>query len=195
MSPQNEAELIGRTLEGDRTAFDTLYRAYCGRIRRQIAGRISDSDTVDDLLQTTFLRAFRSLGSFRGDAAFGSWLTQIALNVCRSHVRSVQARRRWISVAEDPESLPDIALGSVPSANPEEVVQEKEWQALVMRGIQSLPERYRRALWMRYVRESSYEEIMHALQVPMGTVKTWICRARRQLKWEFREVDLQTIYS
>lgn len=195
MSPQNDAELISRTLQGDHSAFGVLYVAHSSRIRRAISGRISDTDTVDDLVQTTFLRAFRSLGSFRGDAAFGSWLTQIALNVCRSHVRSVQTRRRWISQAEDPESLSDVALPSAPAENPERVVQEKEWQALVMQGIQALPERYRQALWMRYVREWSCEEITQALQVPLGTVKTWICRARRQLKSEFREVDLQSIFS
>ena len=72
-------------------------------------------------------------------------------------------------------------------------VLANESRELVLEGIKRLPERYRKAVWLRYVKDLSYEEIMHALQVPMGTVKTWLNRARAQLAKEFRRLGLQPV--
>ena len=76
---------------------------------------------------------------------------------------------------------------------PEDVVLRNQGRDLVIRGINGLPKRYRKAMWLRYVKDCSYEEIAHALQVPMGTVKTWLNRARHQLSRDFRRLDPQSI--
>jgi RNA polymerase sigma-70 factor (ECF subfamily) len=77
--------------------------------------------------------------------------------------------------------------------NPEHILQRTERRELVINGINKLPERYRKAMWLRYVKDWSYEEITQALQVPMGTVKTWLNRARHQLSRDFRRLDPQSI--
>ena len=183
--------LIQNSLAGDRRAFEKLYQKHRNQIYGTLAQRISDRDTVDDLMQNTFLRAYRSLHTFKGDAAFATWLTQIALNVYRSHLRSQRVRQNWVSQTEDPEAMHNAVRNLNPSDSPDQVVQDRERTELVRKSIQRLPERYRKAMWLRYVMDWSYEEITQALHVPLGTVKTWLCRARRQLKNEFRKLGLQ----
>ena len=184
-----ESDLIREAADGNREAFDTLYRKHHPQVYGVIAKRMDDRDLVEDLVQITFLKAFRSLHAFRGEAAFSTWLTQIALNVHRSHLRSQRVRRRWVLESENPEDL--IRYPRESPDSPYYVLQRRQNRDLVRQGIQTLPERYRKAVWLRYVKDRSYEEIMNALQVPMGTVKTWLCRARRQLKGEFRRMGLE----
>ena len=142
-------------------------------------------------MQDTFFRAYRSLHTFKGQAAFSTWLTQIALNVYRSHLRSQQVRQNWVYQTEDPEVVRNVIRDLIPGALPDQIVEKRERIQLVHKSIQNLPERYRKAMWLRYVMDWSYEEITQALRVPLGTVKTWLCRARRQLKSEFRKLGLQ----
>ncbi len=181
--------LIQQSLAGDRRAFDVLYQKHHTQIYGTLAPRVMDRDVLEDLVQNTFLRAFRSLHTFKGNAAFATWLTQIAINVYRSHLRSLQTRQHWICEVEDPEVLSGIVRDA--HDTPERDLQERERTELVRKSIEALPERYRKVMWLRYVLDWSYEEITHTLQVPIGTVKTWLCRARRQLKVEFRKVGLQ----
>ena len=193
MSRTEDRALVRRTLAGDQTAFEVLYRDHYPQVYAMIARRVADRDLIEDLVQTAFMRAFRSLKTYRGDAAFSTWLTQIALNVYRSHLRAQRVRQNWVRQTDDPEGVAGIDREPALYENPENVMQRKERRKLVMQVIRSLPVRYRKAVWLRYVKDRSYEEITQALQVPMGTVKTWLCRARRQLKGEFRKLGLQTV--
>ena len=186
-----DQNLIRASLSGDRRAFETLYHKYQSQIYGTLAQRISDRDTIDDLMQDTFFRAYRSLHTFKGQAAFSTWLTQIALNVYRSHLRSQQVRQNWVYQTEDPEVVRNVIRDIIPGTLPDQIVEKRERIQLVHKSIQNLPERYRKAMWLRYVMDWSYEEITQALRVPLGTVKTWLCRARRQLKNEFRKLGLQ----
>ena len=188
-----ESNTVRRAREGDRRAFDALYRKHHPQIQGVIAKRTHDRDLVEDLVQVTFLKAFRSLPAFRGEAAFSTWLTQIALNVHRSHLRSQRVRRRWMLETEDPEELAHRPSFEQDRELPDRIVRIRQHRELVRQGIQTLPERYQKAVWLRYVKDRSYEEIMQALQVPMGTVKTWLCRARRQLRGEFQKMGLEAV--
>lgn len=183
--------LIQKSLAGDRRAFEQLYHRHRDQVYGVLAQRLRDRDTLDDLVQNTFLRAFRSLHTFKGNAQFSTWLTQIALNVYRSHLRSVQSRENWIQSSEDPEELGGVLRDYDKMDDPVQAMQDKERVELVRQSIEKLPERYRKAMWLRYVMDWSYEEITQSLQVPLGTVKTWLCRARRQLKGDFRKLGLQ----
>ncbi len=191
MKTLQDQTLIRASLSGDSLAFGKLYHKYQNQIYGTLAQRISDRDTIDDLMQDTFFRAYRSLHTFKGQAAFSTWLTQIALNVYRSHLRSRQVRQNWISQTEDPEVVHNVLRDLIPGTLPDQIVENRERIKLVHKSIQNLPERYRKAMWLRYVMDWSYEEITQALRVPLGTVKTWLCRARRQLKNEFRKLGLQ----
>lgn len=191
MANTDDRLLVRRALDGDQNAFEALYRTHRSQIHGVIARRTSDRDAVEDLAQVTFMRAFRALGSFRGESAFSTWLTQIALNVSKSHMRSRQVKEGWLREVADPEALRAAHRELRPYEDPERALHQKQRRELVRRSIESLPDRYRRAMWLHYVMDWSYEEITHALQVPIGTVKTWLCRARRQLEGEFRKLGLQ----
>ena len=187
---KNERQLVRRAVEGDAAAFGVLYRAFHEQIYATMVRRTSDPETAQDLVQTAFLKAYSALGSYRGEAAFATWLTQIALNVHKSHFRKQQVRRRWIKVTDDPAALADAMRVPVAGENPEVSVERIQQRELVRKSIRALPARYREVVWMRYVRDWSYEEITGALQIPMGTVKTWLNRGRYQLKGEFRRRGL-----
>ena len=187
---KNERHLVRRAVEGDAAAFGVLYRAFHEQIYATMVRRTSDPETAQDLVQTAFLKAYSALGSYRGEAAFATWLTQIALNVHKSHFRKQQVRRRWIKVTDDPAALDDAMRVPVAGENPEVSVEPVPQRELVRKSIRALPARYREVVWMRYVRDWSYEEITGALQIPMGTVKTWLNRGRYQLKGEFRRRGL-----
>lgn len=187
---ENEQYLVRRAIDGDAAAFGVLYRACHEQIYATMVRRTSDPETAQDLVQTAFLKAYGALGSYRGEAAFATWLTQIALNVHKSHFRKQQVRRRWIKVTDDPAALADATRLPVAGENPEVSVERSQQRELVRKSIRALPARYRKVVWMRYVRDWSYEEITLALQIPMGTVKTWLNRGRYQLKGEFKKRGL-----
>lgn len=193
MNRAEERQLIDQALAGDQSAFSTLYAHYRPNVIGVVRRRATDPDTVDDLIQQTFIRAFRSLHRFRGDSAFGTWITRIAINVCLSHRRSENTRRHWMDLLEDLEYAKSAVSDASRWETPEDVVQRKERRDIVLQGIERLPERYRKAMRLRYVKDLSYEEITQALEVPMGTVKTWLNRARRQLGRDFRHLGPQSI--
>jgi len=172
-------------LKGDQRAFEGLYRTHRPRVYRIVICRTEDQDEAEDLVQVTFMRAFQALESFRGDAAFSTWLTQIALNVCASHHRAQRVRQDWLDEVGNSDAIPHMERKTL--EDPEEVTRRRERQELVTQGIQALPAPYREAMWLRYVQDRSYLEITQALQAPMGTVKTWLCRARRQLMGELQK--------
>lgn len=188
MTPTEDRDLIRRALKGDQRAFEALYRAHRPRVYAVVVRRAADRDETEDLIQITFMRAFQALKGFRGDAAFSTWLTQIALNVCASHLRAQQVRQGCETASADSLRLAERA--PVHEESPEEAIYGRWRRERVRQGIQTLPARYREAVWLRYVQDRSYREITRTLQVPMGTVKTWLCRARRQLQGEFRKAGL-----
>ena len=153
--------LIQKSLKGDRKAFEKLYYQHRDQVYGVLAQRLWDRDTLDDLVQNTFFRAFKSLHTFKGDALFSTWLTQIALNVYRSNLRSVQSRQNWLQTSEDPEAVSGVLRDFDKMDDPARLVQDKERAELVRQSIEKLPERYRKAMWYRYVLDWSYEEIRH----------------------------------
>ena len=193
MSRDEETILIQKALAGNQPAFSKLYDTYRSNVIGVVRRRATDPDVVEDLIQQTFIRAFRSLSRFRGDAAFGTWITRIAINVCLSHRRSEKVRKDWMELLEDLEYAKSAITDPSRWETPEDIVQRNERRDIVLRGISKLPERYQRAMRLRYVNDWSYEEITQAMKVPMGTVKTWLNRARHQLSRDFRRTGLQGI--
>lgn len=170
-----EKETIRKALEGDERAFEVLYKNHLQRIYAIVARRTQNQDEVEDLVQVAFIRAFQGLSAFRGDAAFSTWLTRIAMNVCVSHYHSRRVYdTRLNTYREGVAGFPQVE-------DPEMAMLRKEARSTVINGIDSLPTRYRNAMWLRYVEEKSYDEIGSQLHIPMGTVKTWLYRGRELL--------------
>ena len=182
MSSAEERETIHRALTGDQNAYRSLYRTNRDRIAATIAQRTKNPDDVEDIVQVSFIRAFSSLRNFRGDCAFSTWLTRIALNVCITHH---QGRRPTV-----PESVLEVEPQSLPIVKgPDDELRRKErWNALLS-GIEGLPDRYRSVMWMHYVEDRPYPELVERLNIPVGTLKTWLFRGRQLVRQTLAEPD------
>ena len=189
-SREEEKDLVRRTLHGDIDAFSNLYQRHHARILATLIGRTRNRDDAEDLMQITFLRAYRGLSGFRGEAAFSTWLMQIALNVCTTHLRAKQARRSWQDTIESPHLGFRDQWEPAKTERPDDALNRKEYRAMIQLGIDDLPQQYREAVWMRYIHDRSYAEIADELQVPMGTLKTWLYRARNHLQERFEGTEL-----
>ena len=181
----SDAVLVQRTVAGDQRAFELLVIKYQRRIQRLIARMVRDVDLVEDIAQESFIRAYRALPQFRGDAQFYTWLYRIAVNtakkalgdlkrdpvVTRSSLRS--------SDDEDETSGPEHDLSY--SETPDAALQAKEVAAAVNAAVDALPEDLRQAVVLREIEGLSYEEIAQAMDCPIGTVRSRIFRAREAI--------------
>ncbi len=167
-----EPALVGRAGRGDRIAFAELVRRHQGKVRALLLRLAGDRSLADDLAQEVFLRAYRGLVGFEGRSSFGTWLYRISYNVYLNHrTRS----RSFAALPEDYDvraAAPDDAL-SAPRAD-----LRRDLGA----AIEVLPDRYRAVIVLYYLQEVSYPEIAEILELPLGTVKTHLHRAKRLLR-------------
>ncbi len=182
-----DQDAIRRCLAGERDAFGELVERWQDRIYGAIYRIVWDAETARDLAQETFLRAYTKLESFQGGAAFGTWLYSIALNQARSELR-----RRSAAKNKPPLSLDsmrgqggearemDPADNAAPS--PVDTIATREHCELLRAEIERLDPLYREVLVMREFQNLSYEEVAEAVGVPVGTVRSRLHRARRDLR-------------
>ena len=182
MAGTEEEVLVDRAREGDGHAFGALYETHCTKVRNLISGRVRDPDDRDDLVQMTFVRAYSALPRFRGNALFSTWLHRIALNLCKSHLRSAWNRKVRLDEMEDPEGFLGGVEMALDAPRPDQVLISRGIEAIVRAEIEALPERYRLPARLRFVEELSYHELAHELQLPMGTVKVRLHRGRQHLR-------------
>lgn len=187
-SRERTNDLVCRAREGDRQAFGELVQIHQHLVFRVIrrTSRI-DRDLAEDLAQETFLRAFRALGSFRGDCSFVSWLLRIATNLTLNQVTSVAARaeRKAVSldapgVSADGEQKMDPADTKQPV--PASRLQRGELKTVLETALGRLPEEFRSAVVLRDVEGLEYETIAEALRIPVGTVRSRLHRGREALR-------------
>lgn len=175
-----ENGVIRSVLDGNINDFEKLVTAYEKNVYNLALRMVGDPDDAADITQETFIKAYRALGSFRGDSKFSSWLYRIASNVCLDFLRS-RSRRAQVPLSfenEDEEGeieLPDM------SQNPEKVLMKKLSMEAVRRGMEKLPPKQRQILVLRELCGLSYAELAQTLSVEEGTVKSRIFRARKRL--------------
>lgn len=134
----------------------------------------------EELVQDAFLRAYRSLDQFRGDAKFGTWFYRILYNLCLTKVSRRKGRPEQLDVSD--ERMLDNILVDEEEATIQERMEEDEMQQMIASEIAGMPEKFRTVLTLFYVQEMSYEEITAVLNQPLGTVKTNLFRARNLLR-------------
>lgn len=173
----SDEELVNEAANGCSAAFEELVRRHCHRVERLAWIVTRGALDIDDIVQETFIRAFRSLGAFRGDSAFGTWVQRIAVNVSKSHIAS--RRRRLETVSLDSNVSDGSLLLHATNDDFEETVIRRQ---MIDRAIAGLSVDARRVLVLRDVHDLAYQEIATMLCVPMGTVESRVFRARRQLR-------------
>lgn len=182
--------LVERTVAGDQRAFELLVIKYQRRIQRLIGRMVRDVDLVEDIAQETFIRAYRALHQFRGDAQFYTWLYRIAVNTAKKtlmelkHDPTVSESSFRSSDDEDETSRPRNEPTS--DETPESVLAAKEIAAVVNAAIEALPEDLRQAVNLREIEGLTYEEIAVAMSCPIGTVRSRIFRAREAISAKIR---------
>jgi RNA polymerase sigma-70 factor (ECF subfamily) len=143
---------------------------------------LREAGEAEDLAQEAFLRAWRGLGGFRGEAKFTTWLYRIVTNLCYNRLSGL--RRQLLEA--DLDDLDSLALSS--EAEPSLAVETAEQRAFLHRQVAALPEKYRLVITLFYLQEFSYQEIAQVLDLPLGTVKTHLFRARERLKRQLQVV-------
>jgi RNA polymerase sigma-70 factor (ECF subfamily) len=182
----SEAQFIERLKQGDASAFGTLVAERSGEIYGLLYRLTENSEEARDLTQETFLRAFQSIGSFRGDADLRTWIYRIAINQARNRWRWWRRRRRDSTVSLDSTNSQGNQLLSASLAeesnNPEEEALAHERQQALRNALQSLGGVYREAVILRDIEGFTYEEIAATLEISVGTVKSRLARGRQELR-------------
>ncbi len=180
--------LVQRTLAGEQRAFELLVIKYQRRVERLIGRMVRESDMVQDIAQETFIRAYRALAQFRGDAQFYTWLYRIAVNTTKKYLMELKRdplifQSQMKSADDDETSSSERELNSNVSDHetPEAVLASKEIAQAVNAAMDALPEELRMAITLREIEGLTYEEIAQALDCPIGTVRSRIFRAREAI--------------
>jgi RNA polymerase sigma-70 factor (ECF subfamily) len=187
---QSDAYLVERALDGDLAAFEKLVARYQNKIIGYV-GRMTDGDReeAEDITQETFIKAYRSLDSFRGQASFSTWLYKIATNLCIDRARTKKRRpQQAYSLDEPVDRDEEKGAREIPDNRyePGKGVERDEMRALVRETVAEMPEKMRQVLIMCDLQGMPYEEISRILDVPLGTVKSRLFHARADLARRLR---------
>jgi RNA polymerase sigma-70 factor (ECF subfamily) len=180
----SDAALVERAVAGDQKAFEMLVIKYQRRIQRLIGRMVRDVDLVEDIAQETFIRAYRALAQFRGEAQFYTWLYRIAVNTAKKALmdlkRNPTVSENFFKSGDDDETSP-LENELISSETPDAVLASKEIAEMVNAAMEALPEELRQAITLREIEGLSYEEISEAMSCPIGTVRSRIFRAREAI--------------
>jgi RNA polymerase sigma-70 factor (ECF subfamily) len=177
-----DEDLIKKSQQGDQKAFEQLIIKYEKKVYTIAYRMMGNHEDASDLAQEAFIKVFRSIKSFRGEASFSTWLYHVVANVCRDQLRKQKVKVSSLdeSVSYEGEKLEKQLQDS--DKSPEEKLEENELKAYLQRLINQLPDEYRLVLVLRELMDFSYEEIAGELNITMGTVKSRLNRARTMLK-------------
>jgi len=185
-----DREIVDRCVRGDRGAFDVLVEKYYKKIYNLAYRFVGDSEEANDLAQEVFTAAYQNLKKFRGDAKFSTWLFQIATNRGKNRFKYLKRRGYFANKGptngeEDRESLqraiPDL------STNPETILAGKQIQKIVQDAINDLDADHKEIVILRDIEGFSYEEIARILNLPEGTTKSRLHRARMVVKEKLKK--------
>jgi RNA polymerase sigma-70 factor, ECF subfamily len=182
-----DLQLVEKAQKGDKRAFELLVIKYQKKLERLLSRVMRDQDEIADVAQETFIKAYRALGSFRGDSAFYTWLYRIGINTAKNHLVSMGRRAPTTTEfnAEDAEGFEDAELLH-DNLTPESALATKQIAQTVNDAIEELPEELRTAITLREIEGLAYEEIAALMNCPIGTVRSRIFRARESVAKRLR---------
>ena len=173
--------IVRKVLQGDVNAFEKLVTEYEKAVYAIAQRMTGNPEDAADMTQETFIKAYNSLGSFRGDSKFSVWLYRIATNVCLDFLRS-RSRKPTVSLSMEDDDGEEMQLDIADeSASPEMLLERGLTRDAVRRGLNALPPDYKQILLLREIQGLSYDEISDVLDLEVGTVKSRIFRARKRL--------------
>jgi RNA polymerase sigma-70 factor (ECF subfamily) len=182
---ESDSYLVERALDGDIAGFEKLVTRYQNKIMGYV-GRMTNGDReeAEDITQEAFIKAYRSLDSFRGQASFSTWLYKIATNLCIDRARTRKRRPQQAYSLDEPYDKEDDKGGREIADSrfePSKGVERDEMRAIVRQTVADMPEKQRQVLIMCDLQGMAYENIAEVLSIPLGTVKSRIFHARADL--------------
>ena len=184
-SADSDLALVERANAGDTRAFELLVIKYQRRIERLVGRMVRDVDIVQDITQETFIRAYKALHQFRGEAQFYTWLYRIAVNTAKKALmemhRSPVMTESALHTGDDEDETSVHRQELTTHETPETVLAAREIAEAVNAAMEALPEDLRQAVTLREIEGLSYEEIAQAMDCPIGTVRSRIFRAREAI--------------
>jgi RNA polymerase sigma factor (sigma-70 family) len=175
---KNDFKLVSRAREGDQKAYADLMHRYKDSIYFMALKMVNNKEDAMDLTVETFAKAFEKLDKYQPEFAFSTWLFRVGTNNCIDFIRKKKLNTTSINGMVDDDGDERPLQIKADSLNPEEASMKKEQSATLKVLIDSLPQRYRNLIVLRYFDELSYEEIAEQLDLPLGTVKAQLFRAR-----------------
>jgi len=183
-----ETELIARALKGDQKAYRILTERHQTAIYHIAYKIVRDSEAANDLVQDTFMKAFSSLASYRSEFRFSTWLYKIAANCSIDYLRKKRIKVLSLDREYDTgDGKMEFEVADY-SYHPGQHLERKEQRFSIEEAIDELPEKYREVIIYRHKDDKSYEEIADLLNIPVGTVKARIFRARELLKKKLKSI-------
>jgi RNA polymerase sigma factor (sigma-70 family) len=173
-----DLKLVQQAINGDERVFTLLFDRYRSPIFQFIGHRTHNGSDAQDLTMETFGKVFLKLGTYNPSFAFSTWVYKIASNNCVDFARRRRPAHKYLA-DYDASALSNLSDGLL---NPEEEVIRKERIAMVSTILQRLTPRFRKMIELRFYEEMSYEEISEQLQVPIGTVKAQLFRAKEMMR-------------
>lgn len=173
----DERRLLQKAQEGDRKAFEALVALHSRRVYNLALGYTGRHHDAEEIAQTVFVKVWKALPQFRGASAFSTWLYRLTLNACTDHYRRERKHREDLSLDD-----PDLAPIRDAAPSPEEIVIQREEEAILRKALAELPEQHRVILILREMDGLDYQEIAQVLELQVGTVKSRLTRARRALR-------------
>lgn len=188
----SDEELVARSMGGDLDSFNQLVLRWERPIYALAYRVIGREEDARDVAQETFLRAFRALGGFKGQAKFSSWLYRITLNLCRDWIR----RERRTPVSQAPEGIDIIELAgeATPSESVEDLVSRKQLGQAVSKAMALLPEDQRTAIILKEYHGLTFQEIADLLDCPLSTVKTRLYQGLSVLRKQLHEAGVKSTF-
>lgn len=179
--------LVERVQRGDKQAFELLVTKYQRKLMRLVSRLLRNQAEAEDVVQEAFIKAYRALPQFRGDAAFYTWLYRIGINTAKNYLVT-QGRRAPTSTEADVEEAETFDDGDrLRDINtPESMLATKQIAQTVNVAMEALPEELRTAIVLREIEGLSYEEISEVMGCPIGTVRSRIFRAREAIADKLR---------
>ena len=180
MARPSDEKLVERAKRGDRRAFRMLVDRHKRMVFNVALRMLRNREDAEDAAQEAFLRAFRSIGTFRGQAKFSSWLVRIAINVSLSFAERAHAKQTFVEFQEEADKADAHSVEA--GMNPEEIAARQDFGERIRALVGTLEPRYRAVITLYYLEERSYQEVAEILEIPLGTVKTHLHRAKEYLR-------------
>ena len=179
---ESDQRLVVRSQQGDKRAFDVLVLKYQQRIASIVSRYLRDQDEVADVTQEAFIKAYRALANFRGDAQFYTWLYRIAINTAKNHLVAKSRRPPNTDKDINDGEFSENSVVLETEDQPETLLARDQLQSVILAAVDDLQEDLRTALMLREFDGLSYEEIAEIMACPVGTVRSRIFRARETIE-------------